>query len=68
MIPALKEILPKLSGAKYFSIVNAKCGYWNVELDQEPSYLTAFNSHLAATDFCTCHLVLRFCRMYSKQR
>ena len=44
MIPALKEILPKLSGAKYFSIVDAKCGYWNVELDQEPSYSTTFNT------------------------
>ena len=22
----------KLSGAKYFSLVDAKCGYWNVEL------------------------------------
>ena len=44
VIPTLEEILPKLSGAKYFSIVDAKCGYWNVELDQESSYLTTFNS------------------------
>jgi len=44
MIPTLEEILPKLSGAKYFSIVDAKCGYWNVVLDQESSYLTTFNS------------------------
>ena len=43
MIPTLKEILPKLSGAKFFSIVNARCGYWNVELDQESSSLTTFN-------------------------
>ena len=43
MIPTLEGILPKLSGAKY-SIVDAKCGYWNVELDQESSYLTTFNS------------------------
>ena len=44
MIPTLEEILPKLSGAKLFSIVNAKCGYWNIELDEESSYLTTFNS------------------------
>ena len=44
VIPTLEEILPKLSGAKYFSIVDAKCGYWNVELDQASSYLTTFNS------------------------
>ena len=43
MIPTLEEILPKLSGAKYFSIVDAKCGYWNVVLDQESSYITTFN-------------------------
>ena len=44
VIPTLEEILPKLSGAKYFSTVDATCGYWNVELDQESSYLTTFNS------------------------
>ena len=27
MIPTLEEIFPKVSGAKYFSIVDAKCGY-----------------------------------------
>ena len=37
MIPTLEKILPKLSGAKFFSIVDAKCGYWNVELDNESS-------------------------------
>ena len=40
----LEEILPKLSGAKLFSIVDVKCGYWNVMLDEESSYLTTFNS------------------------
>ena len=32
VIPTLEEILPKLAGAKFFSIVDAKCGYWNVNL------------------------------------
>ena len=40
----LEEILPKLSGAQVFSIVDVKCGYWNVELDEESTYLTTFNS------------------------
>ena len=44
VIPSLDEILPKLTGAKYFSIVDAKCGYWNVELDEQSSFLTKFNS------------------------
>ena len=43
VIPSLKEILPRLSGAKYFSIVHEKCGYWSAELDRESSYLTTFN-------------------------
>ena len=69
MITTLEEILPKLSGAKYFFIVDAKCGYWNVVLNQESSYLTAFNSPLGHyTTLCTCHLVSRCRRTYSKQR
>ena len=40
----LGEILPKLHKAKFFSIVDAKCGYWNVVLDEESSYLATFNS------------------------
>ena len=42
--PTLQEILPKLNGATVFSIVDAKCGYWNVQLDEQSSYLTTFNS------------------------
>ena len=42
--PTLEEILPKLTGATVFSIVDAKCGYWNVVLDKQSSYLTTFNS------------------------
>ena len=44
MIPTLEEIVQKLIGAKYFSIVDANCGYWNVELDEQSSFLTTFNS------------------------
>ena len=42
--PTLEEILPKLNGAKVISIVDAKCGYWNIILDEDSSYLTTFNS------------------------
>ena len=42
--PTLEEILPKLNGAKVYSIVDAKCGYWNIILDEDSSYLTTFNS------------------------
>ena len=42
--PTVEEIIPKLNGAKHFSILDAKCGYWNVELDEPSSFLTTFNS------------------------
>ena len=57
VIPTLEEILPKLAGAKFFSIVDVKCGYWNANLDLESSYLTTFNSPFNSPDFCECLLV-----------
>ena len=44
VVSTIEEITPKLRGAKVFSIVDVKCGYWNVELDDESSYLTTFNT------------------------
>ena len=37
-------MLPKLNGAKYFSIVDEQSGYWNIQLDHENSLCTTFNS------------------------
>ena len=42
--PTLDEILSKLNGSKYFSIVDARSGYWNIQLDQESSLYTTFNT------------------------
>ena len=42
--PTLEVILPQLNGAKCFSILDARSGYWNIKLDQESSLLTTFNS------------------------
>ena len=42
--PTLEDILPKLNGARYFSIVDARSGYWNIKLDYESSLCTTFNS------------------------
>ena len=42
--PALEDILPKLCGAKYFSIFDARSGLWNIKLDHESSLCTTFNS------------------------
>mgnify|MGYP000356223970 CR=1 FL=1 len=40
----IDEILPELSRAKVFSTVDAKNGFWHVELDDDSSCLPTFNS------------------------
>ena len=42
--PTLEDILPKLNGAKCFSILDARSGYWNIKLTKESSQLRTFNS------------------------
>ena len=43
--PTLDEITHKLSGAKVFSKLDAKDGFWSIHLDTQSSYLTTFNMH-----------------------
>ncbi len=40
----IDDITDKLTGAKYFSKLDANCGYWQIQLDDESAKLTAFNS------------------------
>ncbi|CAG2188277.1 unnamed protein product [Mytilus edulis] len=40
----IDDLLPELSNAKIFSVVDAKNGFWHVQLDEESSYLTTFNT------------------------
>ena len=42
--PTLDDVLPKLNGAKYFSILDARSGYWTIKLSTESSFLTTFNT------------------------
>ena len=42
--PTLEEITHQFSGARVFSKLDARHGYWSIELDSESSYLTTFNS------------------------
>lgn len=41
-IPKLEEILPKLTNARVFTKLDAKNGYWQLELSTESKKLTAF--------------------------
>jgi len=40
----IDDVVSELSDAKFFSIVDAKKGYWHVPLDEESSLLTTFNT------------------------
>ena len=42
--PTLEEITPSLAGSKVFSKLDASNGYWNIQIDQESSMLTTFNT------------------------
>ena len=41
MTPILDDILPQLEGAKIFSVIDVKDGYWNLKLSEKASFLTA---------------------------
>lgn len=36
--PTLEEVTSQLTRAKYFTKVDAKSGYWQIELDNDSSY------------------------------
>ena len=40
----IDDILPDLTHARYFSVLDAKNGYWHVELDKPSSFATTFGT------------------------
>lgn len=43
-LPTLDDVTPRLAGAQYFSVLDARSGYWAIKLDHESSILTTFNT------------------------
>ena len=43
-LPVIDDLLPRLVNAKVFSVVDAKNGFWHVQLDSESSLLTTFGT------------------------
>ena len=43
-MPTIEELATRLRGARVFTVVDAKNGFWQVELDEESSRLTTFNT------------------------
>ena len=40
----IDEVVTQLNDAKFFTLVNAKKGYWHVPLDESSSFLTSFSN------------------------
>ncbi|XP_056891952.1 uncharacterized protein K02A2.6-like isoform X1 [Takifugu flavidus] len=43
-LPTLDDVTAKLAGACYFSVMDARSGYWAIKLTEESSKLTTFNT------------------------
>ena len=51
-MPTIEEIATRLHGAKVFSLLDAKNGFWYVNLDEKSSYLTTFQTPLGRYRWC----------------
>ena len=51
-IPTIEDNASRLHGAKVFSVLDAKNGFWHVKLDKESSYLTTFHTPFARYRWC----------------
>ena len=43
-IPTIEDIATHFHGAKVFSVLDIRNGFWHVKLDEESSYLTSFHT------------------------
>lgn len=51
LIPTLEEVTEKLCNKKYFTVLDLKEGFWQVELDDESSHLCTFSSPVGCWKF-----------------
>ena len=49
----IEDVIPELHEAKYLTITDMKCRYWQVILDKESSLLTTFNKPYGRFCFTT---------------
>lgn len=47
----LEDIIPTLTGARYFSKLDARSGYWAIKLTEKSSHLTTFNTPFGRYQF-----------------
>ena len=58
-MPTLEEINPAFVGAKHFSKLDAKAGYWSVQLEEQSQLLTTFRTPIGR--YCYQHLPFGLC-------
>ena len=58
-MPTLDETTSQLAGAKYFTVLDATAGYWNVPLSKEASILTTFQTPFGR--FCYLRMPFGIC-------
>jgi hypothetical protein len=56
---SFSDILPDLAGARYFTKLDARSGYWTIKLDNDSSYLTTFNTPYGRYRFRRLPFVLK---------
>jgi hypothetical protein len=62
----IDEVVTELKDAKFFTVVDARKGYWHVPLDEESSYLTTFSTPLAVIVSTDYPLVSLFLKIHSR--
>jgi len=51
-LPTLDDITPQLAGACYFSVMDARSGYWAIKLSEKNLKLTTFSTIFLRYRFC----------------
>ena len=55
-VPTLEDVTSKLAGARHFSVLDARSGYWQIKLAVSTSRLTTFNTPFGRY----CYFRIRF--------
>ena len=55
-LPTIEDVATRLHGAKVFTKLDVRNGFWHIKLDDSLSYLTTFNTPLVATGGSACPL------------